>query len=335
MSRRVLAVRQDNNGDVLLAGPAFRALASAATLTLLCGPRGVAAASLLPGIDDLLVEHNSWIDAIPEPIGRTAILAFVDRIAARDFDEAIIFTSFHQSALPMALLLRMAGIARLGAISVDYPGTLLDVRHAIDDDVHEVERALSLARACGYDLPPHDDGRLAIALDARPSPIDRPYFVVHPGATVPARAWFPERNRELVARLARSGRRVVVTGGNDERELTAYVAGSEGYDLGGQTNFVELARIVRDASAIVVGNTGAAHVAAAVGTPVVSLFPPTIPAVRFRPWRVAHALLGVQDISCRGCRARICPFENQPCLAAVSVDDVLASLDQLVGRIAS
>ncbi len=335
MSRRVLAVRQDNNGDVLLAGPALRAIASAATLTLLCAPSGVAAASLLPGIDELLIEHNPWIDAHPRTVERVAMLAFVDRIAERSFDEAIVFTSFHQSALPTALLLRMAGVAKIGAISVDYPGSLLDVRHGIDEDVHEVERALSLARACGYELPPHDDGRLAITLDARPSPVARPYIVVHPGATVPARAWFPERNRDLVAELKAGGHRVVVTGGAEERELTAYVAGENGYDLGGQTDFTELARIIRDATALVVGNTGAAHVAAAVGTPVVSLFAPTIPAARFHPWRVAHAILGVQNIPCRGCRARVCPFDRQPCLDAVTVADVLASLDILVGRIAS
>jgi ADP-heptose:LPS heptosyltransferase len=79
----------------------------------------------------------------------------------------------------------------------------------------------------------------------------------------------------------------------------------------------------------VVGNTGAAHVAAAVGTPTVSLFPPTIPAVRFRPWMVEHELLGDQEIACRGCRARVCPRADHACVAGVSVDDVLAALDRL------
>ena len=50
MSRRVLIARQDNLGDVLLAGPAVRAVAaSGAHVTMLCGPRGAAAAELLPG----------------------------------------------------------------------------------------------------------------------------------------------------------------------------------------------------------------------------------------------------------------------------------------------
>ncbi|MEA2689859.1 MAG: hypothetical protein QOD51_2466 [Candidatus Eremiobacteraeota bacterium] len=341
----VLAVRQDNNGDVLLMGPALRALASRASrLSLVCGPSGFAAASALPGVDDVLVFEAGWIEANPHAIHRAAMDAFVDRIARLRIDDAVVFTSFHQSPLPMALLLRMAGVPRISAISEDYPGALLDVRHGnVPDDAHEVERALSLARAAGYELPPHDEARLAMRV-AQQNPVAHlmPYIVVHPGATVPARAWDPRANRDLVAALTARGETVVVTGGASEHELCAYVAGgimnipsdatdsvSSVTNLAGRTDFVTLARVVADADAIVVGNTGAAHVAAAVGTPVVSLFPPTIPAARFRPWMVDHVMLGDQDIACRGCRARECPLEDQPCLGVVTIDDVLAALASL------
>src|SRR5204863_515154 len=78
------------------------------------------------------------------------------RLAARRFTEAVIFTSFHQSPLPTALVLRLAGIPRIAAISEDYPGSLLDVRHRGDADIPEPERALALARAAGYKLPRGD-----------------------------------------------------------------------------------------------------------------------------------------------------------------------------------
>jgi ADP-heptose:LPS heptosyltransferase len=328
----VLAVRQDNNGDVLLTGPALRALAAgAARLTLVCGPSGRAAAEALPGVDDVIAFEAAWIEAEPRPVTRAAVDAFVARVAALRIDQALVFTSFHQSPLPMALLLRLAGVPRIAAISEDYPGALLDLRHrGVRGDIHEVERALSLAAAAGFALPPHDEGRLAMRVGvANPVAHLRPYVVVHPGATVPARAWDPHANRDLVRALSRRGETVVVTGGAGERALCAYVAGTEAHDLGGATDFTTLARVVADANGIVVGNTGAAHVAAAVGTPTVSLFPPTIPAVRFRPWMVPHALLGDQDIACRGCRARACPLEDQPCLGVVTVGDVLRALDGL------
>jgi ADP-heptose:LPS heptosyltransferase len=153
------------------------------------------------------------------------------------------------------------------------------------------------------------------------------YVLVHPGATVPARMWSPARNAELVEQLCSRGINVVVTGASDETALTSYVAGNRALDLGGKTSFMEFAAITRQASAVVCGNTATAHVASAVGTPVVSIFPPTIPAVRFRPWMVTHALLGDQSIECAGCRARACPIPGQPCLDVVKVDDVLRALN--------
>jgi ADP-heptose:LPS heptosyltransferase len=325
---RVLAVRLDNDGDVLLAGPAVRALAARAQhVTLLCGPRGRQAAALLPGVDDVLVWRAPWIDPEPAPVDRAHVDALVARVAERRFDCAIVFGSFHQSPLPTALALRMAGVPWIGATSVDYPGSLLDLRHRIDDDVHEVERSLDLALAAGFPLPPGDDG----ALRLRDVPGHRPaedYVVVHPGASVPARAWAPERSGALVEALAAAGRTVVVTGSPAERELTALVAGGGAIDLGGATSLPELAGVIAGARAIVVGNTGPAHLAAAVGTPVVSLYAPTVPAVRWRPWKVAHELLYV-DVPCAGCRARVCPVPGHPCLGGVTVDDVLAAVERL------
>jgi ADP-heptose:LPS heptosyltransferase len=327
--RRVLAVRLDSEGDVLLAGPALRALAAgAAHLTLLCGPRGRQAAALLPGVEDVIVWRAPWIDPEPQPVDPGAVAALLDRVAAVRAGRAIVFGSFHQSPLPTALLLRLAGVPWIGATSVDYPGSLLDLRHRIDDDVHEVERSLDLVRAAGYDLPPDDDGALRVRAAAA-SPVAGDYVVVHPGASVPARAWAPERNAELVEALAAAGRRVVVTGGPGERELTARVAGAAGLDLGGATDFETLAGVIAGADAIVVGNTGPAHLAAAVGTPVVSLYAPTLPAVRWRPWQVPHELLFV-DVPCAGCRARQCPVEGHPCLGGIEVADVVAALERLV-----
>jgi len=327
--RRVLAARCDSLGDVLVVGPALRALAAGADhLTLLCGPRGREAAALLPGVDDVVCRHTPWIDAEPEPVDRRAVDELVATLAGGSLDEAVIFTSFHQSPLPLALVLRLAGVARISAISVDYPGSLLDVRHRVSDDIHEVERALSLAAAAGFALPGGDDGRLRVTRPGAAPPVDEPYVVVHPGASVPARAWPADRHRALVARLTRSGRRVVVTGGPAERELTAHVAGPGALDLGGALDVAGLADVLAGADAAVVANTGPAHLAAAVGTPVVSLFAPTVPAVRWRPWGVPHVLLHA-DVPCAGCRARECPLPGHPCLDAVAPEDALAAVERL------
>jgi ADP-heptose:LPS heptosyltransferase len=323
----VLAIRLDNDGDVLLTGPAVRALAHGADrLTFLCGPRGRRAAEILPGVDEVITWRAPWIDPEPEPVDSADVLVMAARLAAMDIDKAIIFGSFHQSPLPTALMLRLAHVPWVGATSVDYPGSLLDLRHRISDDVHEVERSLSLVREAGFDLPPGDDDRMRVRMGEDPLGLQGGYVAVHPGASVPARAWEPERNADLVARL---DRQVVVTGGPGETDLTAAVAGERGLDLGGRTTLPELAAVIAGADAIVVGNTGPAHLAAAVGTPVVSLFAPTVPAVRWRPWRVPHELLYV-DVPCAGCRARVCPVAGHPCLSGVAVSDVIDAVDRLV-----
>ncbi len=328
MNGHVLVARLDNDGDVLLAGPAIRAVAAGARrVTLLCGPRGEQAAQLLLGVDAIVARTAEWIDPEPPPVERAAIDGFVDRLGALRADEAIVLTSFHQSPLPLALLLRMAGVPRIAATSVDYPGSLLDVRHRISDDVHEVERSLSLVAALGYGLPADDDGALRVGRPGE-QPLGTGYVVVHPGASVPARAWAPERNAALVSALAAEGRRVVVTGAPSERALTAFVAGDVAEDLGGATDLGGLADVLAAADCVVVGNTGPAHLAAAVGTPVVSLYAPTVPEVRWRPWRVPHVLL-YQPVPCAGCRARECPVPGHPCLGGVGVADAVAAVDRL------
>lgn len=330
-----LVARQDSAGDVLLGGPAVRAVAAAdRRVVLLVGPRGRRAADLLPGVDEIICWAAPWIDATPPRVEADSVAALVERVRAERVDDAVILTSFHQCALPLALLLRLAGVARITAVSEEYPGSLLDVRHRLDGDPPEAERALSVAAAAGYPLPAGDHGRPAVR---RPLPDvahllpPAPYVAVHPGTAAPARAWPAGRWAAAVETLTRRGHRVVVTGAADERELTAYVAGVDGIDLGGRTDLGQLAAVLDRADAVVVANTGPAHLAAAVGTPVVSLFAPTVPAARWAPYGVPLELLGDQHAPCAGSRATTCAVPGHPCLSGVLADDVADAVDRLVG----
>ena len=326
MTRRVLVARLDSLGDVVVSGPAIRAVSASAEVTLLCGPAGEPAARALPGVHDVLVWDCPWIAnpapaATPENIGElTALLG--DRMP----DEAVILTSFHQSPLPLALVLRLAGVARITGASVDYPGSLLDVRlrpgEDLEEDQPEPLRALQIAAAAGYPLPPDDDGRLHVRYAEDVSDLigddGRPFVVVHPGSSAPSRTWPAGHFRDAVRLLAGKGMRVVVTGGRQERELTAYVAGELATDLGGRTDVGTVCGVLARAAAVIVGNTGPAHLAAAVGTPVVSLFSPVVPAARWAPYGVPVELLGDQGAACRATRARDCPIPGHPCLAGVT-----------------
>ncbi|GGC17337.1 glycosyltransferase family 9 protein [Cellulomonas carbonis] len=343
---RVLAVRLDSDGDVLLTGPALRALAAEATaLDVLVSSAGRRAAELLPDVDDVLVFDAPWSGYLPPPVDAAAVHELVERLRARAYERCVVFTSFHQSPLPMALLARLAGVGHVAATSEDYPGSLLDVRHRRPEGLHEVEAAIDLAVAAGAARPA--DTRLRVR-EPLPDvtglvPAGR-YVVVHPGASVPARAPLPEHASALVTALAGAGHDVVVTGGPAETALTAaVVAGASAHavggasasraggvvDLGGRTTLAEAAAVLARADAVVVGNTGPAHLAAAVGTPVVSLFSPVVPAEKWAPWGVPTALLGDQAAACRGTRARECPVAGHPCLTGVPPADVVAAVASL------
>jgi ADP-heptose:LPS heptosyltransferase len=328
----VLVVRLDSAGDVLLAGPAIRAIAAGSgRVVLLAGPRGRSAAQLLPGVDKILTWACPWVDPEPEPVRRDDILRAADAIRHERVDRAVILTSYHQDPLPTALLLRLAGVSHITAAPEDYPGSLLDVRHRLPaGGLHEVERMLSVAAAAGF--PPPADTRLRLA-----SPLPDSggltgggrYVVVHPGASVPARAPVPGLCAGYASALAEDGWRVAVTGGPAERQLTRQVAGDSGLDLGGRTSLAMLASVIAGAAAVVTGNTGPAHLAAAVGTPVVSLYAPTVPLERWRPWNVPHLVLGDQAAPCAGSRARECPVAGHPCLAGITANEVTEAVRKL------
>ncbi len=325
MAATALVARLDNAGDVLLAGPAVRAVAAHADkVVMLAGPHGSAAAALLPGADEVIEWCAPWIDPSPDPVTPEHVAALQEAVRAHAPQAALLLTSFHQSPL--------AGVGWIGAISEDYPGSLLDLRHHVDGDVPEAQRSLDLAHAAGYRLPAGDDGRLAVR---RPLPAVEHltgapgYVVMHPGASVPAREWPAQHCAQAVRLLTSAGYRVVVTGSAGEQRLTAQVAGDTGIDLGGRTDLRTLAAVLDHAGVVIAGNTGPAHLAAAVGTPVVSLFAPVVPAARWAPYGVATVLLGDQQAPCRDTRARHCPVPGHPCLSGVRPADVVDAVGSL------
>ena len=145
---------------------------------------------------------------------------------------------------------------------------------------HEVARWCRLLDRNGMPADPRD-----LRLEIPPGPVPEPVpgaTLVHPGAASAARRWPPERWAEVVRGERARGRRVVVTGGPTEISLAHHVAELAGLDpscvLAGRTDLVNLARVVAAAGRVVVGDTGVAHLATALGTPSVVLFGPTSPA---------------------------------------------------------
>src|SRR5213080_5276131 len=201
--KRVLAIRLDNLGDVLVTTPALHAIKTslpAATLTLLTSPVGAQVARLNPDLDDVIVYQAPWMDPwykLPQDSQREQQM--IATIRERRFDGAIIFTSFRQSPLPAAYLCYLADIPLRVAASIDGPGSLLTTRHRHPERMmHEVERGLDLVGAIGMSTD-EQDLVLSVPREARES-VDGllsdlrgaatgPLVVIHPGCSMPARTY--------------------------------------------------------------------------------------------------------------------------------------------------
>jgi ADP-heptose:LPS heptosyltransferase len=340
--RRVLLVRLDNLGDVLLMSPAFRAVRWAlpeAHLALLAGPPGREVGVLNPDIDETILYHAPSEDVyfqLPQDPERE--MAAVETLKERNFDAAIIFTSYKQSALPAAYLCYLAGIPLRAAGSFEGSGSLLTHRHRYRETVppqHETLRGLELTGFLGFPpvepemvlVPREEDEEGAASLLERYG-VEH-FFIVHPGTSASSRAYPPERYATVVEKLAKKGRLpVLVTGGPGEEDLTHRVAGSAGIALGGETSFGEFASLVGRAAVVVTNNTATTHVASAMKRPVVTVFAGTNPPEQWGPWRIPHRLL-THPVPCAPCYKRVCPIGHE-CLTGIAPDTVVeAALDLL------
>ena len=343
--RKVLVVRLDNLGDVLLATPAIHALRQFrpdARITLLTSPTGAQVNGVIPDIDDVISYQAPWMD--PD---RTLALdpsreaSTISRLRRQGFDAAIIFTSYHQSSLPAAYLCYLAGIPLRHAASIDGPGSLLTSRHRHPDrPMHEVERGLDLVGGLGAEssvddlvLQPLTEDRQVMREFARSlRQAGRPIVAIHVGSTCPSRAYPPD----AFVRVARAVQatfdaELLWTGSRDERDLVDRIRselGQPGLNLAGHTNLSQLAALIAECDIAITGNTGPMHVSAAVKTPVVALFALTNPPHEWHPWGVPYRLLN-RSVPCAICYARVCPNQQQ-CLRDVPIDDVVRAVGDLL-----
>ena len=339
-AKNVLAVRLDNIGDVLMTTPAIRAFRQTlgCRVTLLTSPAGAAAARFVPEIDEAIVFAAPWMKATGD--APTADAAMLRRLRARRFDAAAIFTGYSQSPLPAAYLCYLAGIPRRLAHCRENPyGLLTD--WALEPEPqklvrHEVRRQLDLAAAVGCTAA---DSRLSFRVPAAARAkvkrlirrTGRPLVIVHPGASAASRRYPPESYARAIDLLIEdTGCEAVFTGDASEAAIVGTVRGAmsrPSRSLVGALGLGELGALIDEADLLVSNNTGPAHVAAALGTPVVDLYALTNP--QHTPWQVPSRVLN-HDVPCRNCYKSVCPAGHHDCLRRVAPEAVAAAARDLL-----
>lgn len=347
-AKKILCVRLDTVGDVLMTTPAFRALKESGNrprLTLLTSSVGAAIGRLVPEIDDLIVYDCPWMKATPPRRASEIDLALIARLKVEKFDAAVVFTVFSQNPLPAALLCYLAEIPLRLAYCRENPYQLLsDWAPEQDSDPgirHEVRRQLDLVAYVGAStrneqlslcVPKEANERVRRVLRRTGLDEDGSWLVIHPGASAPSRRYPPGRFSEVAALLAEQHCQVVFTGSASEVGLVRQIQANvphKTHSVAGLLNLAELAALLRLAPVLVSNNTGPVHIAAALGTPVVDLYALTNP--QHTPWAVESRVL-FHDVPCRNCFKSICPEGHHHCLTLVAPEAVLLAARDLLEK---
>ena len=350
LAKRILCMRLDSMGDVLMTSPALHAIRESipdCDITLLTSPAGAEVAALIPPIDEVIEYESPWMKATAHREDSQKDFEMISRLRAGNFDGAIIFTVFSQNPLPSALLCYLADIPLRLAYSRENPYQLLT--HWVKDpdgknDIrHEVLRQLELVKTIGVSakedglqirVPPGDQERVVQRLIHAGVDPSRPWVVIHPGATAPSRRYLPERFAAAAQTLAAEDAfQIVFTGSEEEIDLVdgirAQMAKVRSVSLTGKLSLGEMAALLMHSALLISNNTGPAHLAAAVGCPVVDLYALTNP--QHTPWKVKNRVL-FHDVPCKYCFKSVCPLEHHHCLRLVSADQVVSAARELIAE---
>lgn len=343
--RRVLCVRLDAFGDVLMTGPALFDVKSArCEVTLLTSPSGAEAAKMMPYVDRILTFDAPWMKASRD-VHPPGLMEFASRLAALEFDAAIIFTVYTQNPLPAAMLCYLADIPLRLAHCRENPYALLtdwipetdsssNCRHEVARQQALVEHVGFVNRANGISISIPSQVRQTVHHRLKELGLHacgQSWLAVHAGATASSRRYPPDLFADAIRQLQKIWPGAVVfTGTAGEAdlidEIRAAIPGPT-VSLAGRLNTPELAALIEAAPLLISNNTGPAHVAAAVGTPVVVLYALTNP--QHTPWRVVSRVL-FHDVPCRYCYKSVCPLGHGHCLTLVPPSRVMEAALELL-----
>jgi len=203
----------------------------------------------------------------------------------------------------------------------------------------EVERLVGLLARAGiaageinFAIPRSDDDRRSIDdLLNGAARAARLLVALAPGAKAPPNRWPSERFIEVGRRLAGRGLAVLVMGGDADRSLCEEIASALGggaLNLAGRTSLAQSCELLSRCALLVCNDSGVQHLAAAVGTPCVSLFSRRDFRGKWRPYGAQHVVID-KWVECHTCFLNQCPVGNR-CINLIEVDEVVAAAERVL-----
>ena len=354
---KILLLRPDHLGDVLLSRPAVDALALAvpnAQLTIAVGPWGRPALGTTLHYPVLLFSFPGFSRSSAGPLRPYLLLLRYAMVLRRGrYDMAVVLRPDHWWG---ALLVALAGIPVRVGYDTPEAAPFLSIALPLKAGTHAVEQAFALtaaaARAAGSDvslsIPPlpssctaADRMMVTDLLSSRGIGKAVPLLVLHPGAGAPLKSWILTRFAEVGAELcALLDARLVITGTESEQalimRLVTLLPGA--VSLAGDLTWGQLEAVLERASLVIGVDSGPLHLAVAARAPSVALFGPADPA-QFAPWgpQPLHQFVAA-ELPCRPCRRLdYCALEPEstsapPCMRAITVNMVSAAARSVTVR---
>ena len=254
-----------------------------------------------------MVENNPHIDHVLDcgrvgsgSYGPADWLRLVRRVRRGDYDVCLVL----ERSPAMALIPWLAGVSQRAGLDSDGRGFSLTHRVPLRGVQHEVDLYLACAEALEVPVadarlqffPTPDAAERVLDLlgsDSSPLAVVHPAGGQNPGMSLSAKRWPAERFAALIRRLLdEKGMRVFLVGGADDQPLVESIregAGDEPrvINLAGALSFDELGALLQQASLFVGNDTGAMHLAVAVGAPTVAIFGPSDPR-QYGPYGSRH-----------------------------------------------
>jgi len=305
--KNILCIRPDNMGDLIMTGPAIRALKESfgARVTVLTSSMSAGVIKHMPEIDEAIIFDLPWVKTAETP-DVNIFNKVVEQLKERSFDAAVVFTVYSQNPLPTAMLAYLAGIPRILAYCRENPYQLITDwvpdKEPYEYIKHQVRRDLDLVATVGATVS-NEDLHLTVdedlwpvitdQLSAQGLDVDKPWIILHAGVSekkreYPSECWIAASKRLI----ADYGLQILLTGSASEKKLTEALQaqiGEGSISAGGMFKLDEFICLVKHAPLLLSVNTGTVHIAAAVGTPTVVLYAQTNP--QHTPWNVPHTVL--------------------------------------------
>lgn len=339
--RRLLVVTVADMGDALLTAPALRALRSrfpAARIDVLTTPLGAAALRHRAPFDELLVLERNRFGGLRGAVSPTGLLRSFGlwrRLHSGRYDACVLLRHLTTpaGALKHAAIVLASGAPRRFGLDNGRGWFLTDrVRDEGFGAWHEATYWLEVAALLGalpvtnandQLVPDHERAAARTLLAALEGA--GPLVAISPGsgAFAPARRWPVARFAEVAGSLAAAGARIVIVGGAEEAPLRhTMLSGLQGsrnvVDLGGKTSIDVLAGVLEACDMFVGNDSGVAHLAAAVGTPVTAIYGPTDPRAwgpyGGEEWQVIGRMPGLELLASGPHRVLWAPIACSPCI---------------------